>query len=164
MKRTVGFILVMSILLLQLCSCGIFNGSAPSGTDVFFSNCGVDFSQAKVTGRYNYNSASLRGGFSLNSFSYDDSGSEVTLEKQISENLKWRAYPLSKNVMQLFDSSIPAKYIPQTNSGYYFFYDMHKDSTDPFDDSKIFDRKDIKVVIALYIPEDRSLYIYDYHS
>ena len=97
-------------------------------------------------------------------FSYDDSGSEVSLEKQISENLKWRAYPLSKNVMQLFDSSIPAKYIPQTNSGYYFFYDMHKDSTDPFDDSKIFDRKDIKVVIALYIPEDRSLYIYDYHS
>jgi hypothetical protein len=53
------------------------------------------------------------------------------------ENEHWLELPLSENLQtflyQPYDDTLT---IPEIKNGYYYFYDKHSDSKDPYDDSR----------------------------
>lgn len=51
-------------------------------------------------------------------------------------------------------------FFPEVSQGYYFFYDRHRESVDPYDDTGLFHRSSWNFVLALYDSEADVLYYY----
>ena len=48
--------------------------------------------------------------------------------------------------------------MPKVEKGYYFFYDRHSESSDPFDSSEVLDRSSLNFTVAVYDTETDKLY------
>lgn len=86
----------------------------------------------------------------------------MEFEEDISEDLAetggWKELPLTENLEKAMahHSNFPDWLDP--SEGYYFFRDDHSESTDPTDDSELFDRYSYNYVLAIYDSQTRTLY------
>ena len=98
-------------------------------------------------------------GSSLYSYQFTDS----SMEPEMEESGYWKSLPLSEGISNLINNSIGdecAEAIPDISNGYYFFYDRHTETADPYDESELWNRASINCTVALYDADEDILYIF----
>lgn len=113
-----------------------------------------------VTGGKQIISIDTHGGFhgdgdSLFAYEYSDSSLKTAMEA----SSLWKKLPLSSGLSAVLDTSTGHE-IPSVTNGYYFFYDRHSASTDPFDATGLWNRPSINCTLAIYDADKDILYIY----
>lgn len=81
---------------------------------------------------------------------------------QIAANTQWRTLPLTDPLRQAAETLLLGedgeRYIPEVETGYYFFLDRHSQATDPADDSGLFSRPSFNFTLAVYDTQSNRLY------
>lgn len=82
--------------------------------------------------------------------------------EEIEGNPHWKSLPLKDEMEQLLygmkDDTQGNTLLPAISNGYYFFYDRHSESTDPYDDTEVFNRYSFNVTVAIYDTDSNILY------
>ncbi len=82
--------------------------------------------------------------------------------KEIEENPHWKPLPLEREMEQLLygmkDDTQENTLLPAISNGYYFFYDRHAESKDPYDDTDVFQRHSFNMTVAIYDTDSDTLY------
>ena len=100
------------------------------------------------------------------------------LSDEIKDNDGWKPMPLSQNMEALVygievDTSSIGPYltdesgntiIPDIQNGYYYFYDRHSESKDPYSDKDILNRASFNFTLALYDSDNRVLYYVEFDT
>lgn len=103
-----------------------------------------------------------------------DDENAKNLQEQIEQNASWHPFPLSENVYialyggekdavrytSIVSSEDKIPVMPKVLNGYWYFYDRHDKSTDPQDDAALFERYSYHFDIAVYDPDQQTLYTY----
>lgn len=125
---------------------------------------GADVDSAKVV-----SDAESHGGFHGDgeryiALEFDDD----TFENTIKEDHTWHALPIKDDTVTalLYGLETPEmtygpyleNEIPRVEHGYYFFYDDHSESNDPFDTSGVLDRASLNFTVAVYDSDTDILY------
>ncbi len=111
------------------------------------------------------NAMDTHGGFhgdgsSLHVYHYTDS----SMQPEMEESELWKKLPLSENVFNLIRNTIGnecAEAIPEVTNGYYFFYDRHSQTNDPYDESELWNRHSINCTVAIYDADEDILYVFE---
>ena len=73
--------------------------------------------------------------------------------------------PLPENLdtflYQPYDDEVS---IPEIQDGYYYFYDRHSESTNPYDDSELFQRFSFNFTFAIYDQRSNQIYLIEYDT
>ncbi len=99
-------------------------------------------------------------GSSLHVYHYTDS----SMQPEMEESELWKPLPLPEGISNLLTNSSGdkcAEAIPEVTHGYYFFYDRHSETLDPYDVSELWKRSSINCTIAIYDADRDVMYIYD---
>ena len=113
-------------------------------------------------------------GMLFQQISFEDS----KLTDEIKDNDGWKPMPLSQNMEALVygievDTSSIGPYltdesgdtiIPDIQNGYYYFYDRHSESKDPFSDKDILNRASFNFTLALYDSDNHVLYYVEFDT
>lgn len=113
-------------------------------------------------------------GMLFQQISFEDS----KFSDEIKDNDGWKPMPLSQNMEALVygievDTSSIGPYltdesgdtiIPDIQNGYYYFYDRHSESKDPFSDKDILNRASFNFTLALYDSDNRVLYYVEFDT
>lgn len=113
-------------------------------------------------------------GMLFQQISFEDS----KFSDEIKYNDGWKPMPLSQNMEALVygievDTSSIGPYltdesgdtiIPDIQNGYYYFYDRHSESKDPFSDKDILNRASFNFTLALYDSDNRVLYYVEFDT
>ena len=97
-------------------------------------------------------------------FSFEDDAFENTIK----EDNTWHALPVKEDAVKalLYGLETPEitygpyleNDLPEIENGYYFFYDRHAESDDPFDSSEVLERSSLNFTVAIYDAEAEKLY------
>ena len=179
MKKVKG-ILLIAILLGIIAGCGqkkdteiSIIGGADGPTSIFLSSKNTDKTLAWLYEKGGINviwgdkldAKDMHGGFhgdgsSLHTYQYTDS----SMEPEMEESELWKKLPLSENISNLINNSIGdecAAAIPEISNGYYFFYDRHTETKDPYDESELWNRYSINCTVAIYDADGDILYVFE---
>lgn len=83
---------------------------------------------------------------------------------------KWKKVKSGKNFLfpkldtflyQPYDDEVS---IPEIQDGYYYFYDRHSESTNPYDDSELFQRFSFNFTFAIYDQSSNQIYLIEYDT
>ncbi len=98
-------------------------------------------------------------GSSLYTYQYTDS----SMEPEMEESKLWKKLPFSENVSNLINNEFDecASAIPEIANGYYFFYDRHSETKDPYDESELWNRHSINCTVAIYDADEDILYVFE---
>lgn len=113
-------------------------------------------------------------GMLFQQISFEDS----KLTDEIKDNDGWKPMPLSQNMEALVygievDTSSIGPYltdesgdtiIPDIQNGYYYLYDRHSESKDPFSDKDILNRTSFNFTLALYDSDNHVLYYVEFDT
>ena len=113
-------------------------------------------------------------GMLFQQISFEDS----KLSDEIKDNDSWKPMPLSQNMEALVygieegTSSIGPyltdesgnTIIPDIQNGYYYFYDRHSETKDPYSDKDILDRASFNFTLALYDSDNHVLYYVEFDT
>ena len=88
-----------------------------------------------------------------------------SIGEQMEESEIWRKLPLPENLdtflYQPYDDEVS---IPEIQDGYYYFYDRHSESTNPYDDSELFQRFSFNFTFAIYDQSSNQIYLIEYDT
>ena len=81
---------------------------------------------------------------------------------QIAANDQWRPLPMTDPLREAAETLLLGedgeRYIPEVETGYYFFLDRHSQATTPDDDSDLFSRSSFNFTLAVYDTQTNRLY------
>lgn len=97
---------------------------------------------------------------------------------EIKDNDGWKPMPLSKNMEALVYGIEEATsrigpyltdesgdtIVPDIQNGYYYFYDRHSESKDPYSDKDIFNRASFNFTLAIYDFDNHVLYYVEFDT
>ena len=149
--------------LMAVCSMAILVSACQSYDDISMM-LGADVSFAKVISDSDDHGSFHGDGERYIAFEFEDDSFENTIK----EDNTW--HPLS-----VMDDSITAllygletseitygpyleNAIPEVENGYYFFYDRHSESNDPFDSAEVLERSSLNFTVAVYDAKADKLY------
>ncbi len=142
-----------AVLLTLLSGCSLL-GDGPDTAD-YSKRLGIDLSKANAE---NYSDS--HGGFTGDGLTFVRY--TFATAPDFPANGYWHELPLSSSGERIVDSLIlDGNYndlIPQVENGYWFFCDRHSESTDPADDSGIFDRYSFNFDFAVFDADTNTLY------
>ena len=113
-------------------------------------------------------------GMMFQQISFEDS----KLSDEIKDNGSWKPMPLSQNIKALVygieeDTSSIGPYltdengdtiIPDIQNGYYYFYDRHSESTEPYNDKDVLNRYSFNFTLAVYDSDNHVLYYVEFDT
>lgn len=132
------------------------------------SEIGVDLSKGEIISESDNHGGFHGDGTGITVLEFSDN----TVADEIKASDKWRSLPLSENLTALVygisdsektigpylaDENGKAEF-PIIKNGSYFFFDRHRESENPYDDSEVFDRSSTNFTIALYDFDENKLY------
>lgn len=154
-RRIIAVILVITVL--SLTGCGE-NAALKS----FSKDCGTDLSQGEIISDEDNHGGFHGDGFRLTVADYSLHSSVLD---EIKANEHWHQMPLPDSlntfVYQPYDEALE---IPQIVNGYYYFYDRHSESTDPYDASELLNRYSFNFTFAIYDLDTNILYLCKYDT
>lgn len=101
---------------------------------------------------------------------------------EIKDNQKWKAFPLSRNIEALaygvkdetedsvhiigpyLTDESGVAIIPEIKDGYYYFYDRHSESEDPYNEEDVLNRVSFNFTLAIYDSENNVLYYVEFDT
>jgi hypothetical protein len=149
--------------LLGICIITILASACQSYDDISVM-LGADVSSAKEI-----SSEDSHGGFHGDGeryliFTFEDDSFENTIKKDNT----WHKLPVTDDAVTalLYGLETPEmtygpyinQDIPEVSNGYYFFYDRHSDSVNPFDTSDVLARSSFNFTAAIYDADTDTLY------
>lgn len=165
--RHVSIVLLFMLLLLSGCGKGNIQEDVSE-------NIEIDVSKGTVLTESDSHGGFHGDGMAMMQFAFDDDNALAEIEK----NDHWNSMPLSKNVTALVygideDTSSIGPYltdekgstiIPEIQNGYYYFYDRHSESNDPYSDENILGRASFNFTLALYDADNNVLYYVEFDT
>lgn len=155
LRKVWGFIMI-SAMLVVLAGC-------QSNEDISLM-LGADVGSAKVVSGNDSHGGFHGDGERYMEFQFEDD----TFEDTIKEDNTWHALPVQEDAIEalLYGKTIGSitygpylqSGMPKIEKGYYFFYDRHAESADPFDPSRVLGRSSLNFTVALYDAESDTLY------
>ena len=166
MRRIIVLILLM---IFSLVGCG----KKDIQSDISES-LGIDVRKGNVLMDSDSHGGFHGDGMLFQQISFEDS----KFSDEIKDNDGWKPMPLSQNMEALVygievDTSSIGPYltdesgdtiIPDIQNGYYYFYDRHSESKDPFSDKDILNRASFNFTLALYDSDNRVLYYVEFDT
>ena len=135
---------------------------------------GIDVSKGTVLTDSDSHGGFHGDGMMFQQISFEDS----KLSDEIKDNGSWKPMPLSQNIKALVygieeDTSSIGPYltdengdtiIPDIQNGYYYFYDRHSESTEPYNDEEVLSRASFNFTLALYDSDNNVLYYVEFDT
>ena len=156
MLRKIGGFIAISAILIVLAGC-------QSNEDISLI-LGADVSAAKVISGSDSHGGFHGDGERYMEFRFEDD----TFENTIKKDNTWHALPVKDDSIEalLYGKTMGSvaygpylqSEMPHIEEGYYFFYDRHEESADPFDPSNVLGRASMNFKVALYDTEKDILY------
>lgn len=165
--RRVSILLLFMLLLLSGCSKGDIQKDISENIEIDV-NKGTVLTEADSHGGFHGD------GITMTQISFDDG----TVLDAIENNDHWNRVPLSKNITALVygideETSSIGPYltdengntiIPEIQNGYYYFYDRHSESKDPYSDEDVLGRASFNFTLALYDSDNNVLYYVEFDT
>ena len=135
-----------------------YNDVALRSTNELTNYCGIDFSGGYVINATDSHSGFLGDGTTYVEIAYYDEA----VAENIAQNGRWKPLPVSDDIYKVIYTdhfeAIRNYGIPKIKNGYYFFYDRSDEATDPYDETKFYDRYSYNFTVALYDNDTNRLY------
>lgn len=146
-KRLLAMLLALGLMTV----CGCAQKKAP--LEEISEKCGIDLTQAEVlTETDTYDSIHRDG------FTYLVLQSDSDTGKSIQKNLgHWKVLPFEGKIKEFVSLH---EWFPKPQNGYYWFYDRHEKSTNPYDSSAFLERSDYKFTLVLYDSDTSKIYVF----
>ena len=162
-------IVLMLLMIFSLVGCG----KKDIQSDISES-LGIDVRKGNVLMDSDSHGGFHGDGMLFQQISFEDS----KFSDEMKDNDGWKPMPLSQNMEALVygievDTSSIGPYltdesgdtiIPDIQNGYYYFYDRHSESKDPFSDKDILNRASFNFTLALYDSDNRVLYYVEFDT
>lgn len=149
--------------LFGICMIIILTSACQSYDDISVM-LGADVSSAKVISSENSHGGFHGDGERYLVFEFENDSFEDTIKKDNT----WHALPFTDHYVTalLYGLETPemtygpyiSQDIPKVSNGYYFFYDRHSESTDPFDATNVLKRGSFNFTAAVYDTDADTLY------
>ena len=149
--------------LTAVCAMAILVSACQSYDDISMV-LGADVSSAKVISEGDNHGGFHGDGERYITFEFEDDAFENSLKKDNT----WHSLPIKDDTVTalLYGLETPdmmygpyLEYnVPKVEKGYYFFYDRHSESNDPFDSSEVLERSSLNFTVAVYDAEVDKLY------
>lgn len=156
MKRIIKGLIAVFVMAVLVTACQSY--------DDISMMLGADVDSAKVISNGDSHGGFHGDGERYLEFEFEDNG----FEDAIKEDNTWHVLPIKEDTITalLYGLKTPAMTfgpylengIPKVEHGYYFFYDRHSESKDPFDVSEVLDRASLNFTVAIYDAETDILY------
>ena len=143
-------IIACLLLTIMLTGCGVLESfELPQGEG------GIDVSKGKVISE-NDTHGFHGDGMYFSEIKFSD---DFTVS-QIKENEYWQKMPLSKNLNEFIYEPLDGGIkIPKVTNGYYYFYDRHSESSNPYDDTELLNRGSYNFTVMIYDCDTDTLYV-----
>ena len=156
MKKMMESLIAVCVIVVMVSACQSY--------DDISLMLGADVNSAKVI-LENDNHGGFHGdGERYIEFEFEDNAFEDAIKK----DKTWKAFPVKEDaiIALLYGLETPEitfgpylqKDMPEVKNGYYFFYDRHSESKDPFDSSEVLERSSLNFTVAVYDAEADKLY------
>ena len=154
--------------LMAICAVAVMLSGCQSYDDISVI-LGADVSAGQVVTQYDSHGGFHGDGERYMEFQFADD----TFEDTIREDNTWHSLPIREDAMKAIlygletEESTYGPYIqneegepllPQIENGYYFFYDRHGESKNPFDSTEILERSSFNFTVAVYDADTDRLY------
>ena len=159
MIRSLTAVIAMAILV-----------SACQSYDDISMVLGADVNTAKVISKGDDHGGFHGDGERYIEFEFEDD----TFEDTIKEDNTWHTLAVKDDTVTalLYGLETPemtyGPYLeynmPKVEKGYYFFYDRHSESKDPFDSSEVLERSSLNFTVAVYDAEVDKLYYVEFDT
>ena len=150
-------IIIIAVMIITINGCGK-NSSLKKLSD----DCGIDLSVGKIISEEDNHGGFQGDGFSLLVADYSE---DASVSDEFSASEYWHQMPLPDSLntfaYQPYDEALE---IPQIVNGYYYFYDRHSESTDPYDASELLNRYSFNFTFAIYDLDTNTLYLCKYDT
>lgn len=162
MKKSCNVAAIILFVAIFLCSCAAFNPNFEINAHI----SGVlDLDVTSGTEIYRYDS---HGGFHGDGvLCYDLKFPDDTVAKEIEKHPHWHPLPLKddmKKLLYAMKDEQEKTLLPDISNGYYFFYDRHSESNDPYDDTDVMNRHSFNMTAAIYDTENHTLYYIEFDT
>lgn len=155
------WILIFSAIALLLFSLTFVLCSRENNLAALSRQCGIDLTIGKVVSHKDTHGGFHGDGVSYTVLQYPDD----SIGEQMEESETWHTLPLPENLdtflYQPYDDEVS---IPEIQDGYYYFYDRHSESTNPYDDSELFQRFSFNFTFAIYDQSSNQIYLIEYDT
>ena len=151
------------LCLIEICVITLLASACQSYDDISVM-LGADVSTAKTISSENSHGGFHGDGERYLIFAFDNDSFENTIKKDNT----WHKLPVTDDTITalLYGLETPEmtfgpyinQDIPQIPNGYYFFYDRHSESVDPFDASDVLKRGSFNFTAAIYDTDTDTLY------
>lgn len=155
MKRFLTFVLTALVVLLALTCCGQGDGADPRLSDISGA-LGVDVS-AGTLDSFEDDHGGFHGDGLLSAVVELDG-----LAGGLADARGWRALPMSASAAQAV--RLCGKEGAAVQEGFYFLYDRHSESCDPYDDTQLHSRCSWNFTAAVYDSGNGLLYFYQFDT
>lgn len=149
--------------LIAVCVMAVLVSACQSYDDISLM-LGADVSSAKVISEGDNHGGFHGDGERYIEFEFEDDSFENTIKVDHT----WQTLPVKEDAITalLYGLETPeitfGPYLrndmPEVENGYYFFYDRHSESKDPFDSSEVLERSSLNFTVAVYDAETDKLY------
>ncbi|WP_458407871.1 hypothetical protein [Anaerotignum sp.] len=156
MLRKIGGFIALAVIIMIL-------GGCQSNEDISLM-LGADVSSGEVISKGDSHGGFHGDGERYLEFQFEDDIFEDTIKKDHT----WHMLPLQddtleallygKTIGDIFYGPYLQAEMPEIEKGYYFFYDRHSESADPFDTSEVLGRSSMNFTVALYDTKSDILY------
>lgn len=121
-----------------------------------FWDTGIDMGAGKVISENDSHEGFHGDGLYFSEIKFSD---DSTLER-IKTNTKWHKLPLSKNLNEfIYEPLDDGIKMPKITNGYYYFYDRHSESSNPYDDTELLSRGSYNFTVMIYDCDSDTLYV-----
>ena len=135
----------------------------------------IDVSSGIVEYHYDSHGGFHGDGLEFTTLSFVDD----SILEQIKINENWKELPLTDNLRKavygnsndpddlsalINEGNSSHEFFPQITNGYYYFYDKHKQSVNPYDDSDLFNRYSWNFVIIIYDLDTNMLHYAEFDT
>ena len=155
MKKVIVILAVCFSFMLSAC------GNQANGQNNYINGLGVDLSGGTVISDSDTHGGFHGDGYRLQTIQYSDD----SLEHAIVADGNWHKLPCTANlntfIYQPYDVNLK---IPKVEKGYYFLYDRHSESKDPYSDEDLLSRSSFNFTFAIYDSESKILYVCEYDT
>ncbi len=141
--------LVTVLCLTLLCACGQKKTALAEISD----KCGLDLTALEVVSFTDTYDAFQRDGFTYTVLQGNDE-----LQTSIEKNRgHWKKLPFDGKLGEFMSRH---DWLPKPTNGYYWFYDRHEKSTNPYDASAFFDRSDYRFTLVVLDADTNEVYVF----
>lgn len=160
---------LLLLIIFSLAGCG----KKDTQSDISDS-IGIDVSKGTVLTDSDSHGGFHGDGMMFQQITFEDS----KLLDEIKDNGSWKTMPLSQNIEARVygveeDTSRIGPYltdesgdtiIPNIQNGYYYFYDRHSESKEPYNDEDVLNRASFNFTLAVYDSDNHVLYYVEFDT